>query len=92
MMEYVVWTSGRHCKSFRNSEYFPDQPLMYERFRKEKIVEAKVAKSAGNGNVMGMMDTIVTKGSPSALRGVGSGFRGHLVGIYYSRIIGVFYY
>ena len=53
MMEYVVWTSGRRCKSFRNSEYFPDQPLMYERFRKEKIVEAKVAKSAGNGNAMG---------------------------------------
>ena len=30
-----------HCKSSRNSEYFPDQPLMYERFRKEKIEEAR---------------------------------------------------
>ena len=32
----------RHRKSSRNSEYFPDQPLMYERFRKEKIVEVKI--------------------------------------------------
>lgn len=48
----------RHLKSSRNSEYFPDQPYMFERFRKEKTEEAKVAKSAGNGNAMGMMDTI----------------------------------
>ena len=33
---------------------------MYERFRKETIVEAKVAKSDENGNAMGMMDAIVT--------------------------------
>ena len=50
----------RHRKSFRNSEYFPDHPLMFKRFRKEKIVEAKVAKSASNRNAMGMIDTIVT--------------------------------
>ena len=30
-----------HCKSSRNSEYFPDQSLMYERFRKEKIEEVR---------------------------------------------------
>ena len=49
-----------HRKSYRNSEYFPGQPQIFERFRKEKTVEAKVAKSAGNGNAMGMMDTIAT--------------------------------
>ena len=41
MIEYAVWISGI-SKSSRNSEYFPDQPLMYKRFRKEKIVEVKI--------------------------------------------------
>ena len=47
----------RHHKSSRNSEYFQDQPFMYERFRKEKIVEAKIQRLR---NAMGVMDTIVT--------------------------------
>ena len=46
----------RHRKSSRNSEYFHYQPFMYEKFRKEKIVEAKVQRLR---NAMGMMDTIV---------------------------------
>ena len=47
----------RHRKSSRSSEYFQDQPFMYERFRKEKIVEEKIQRLR---NVTGMMDTIVT--------------------------------
>ena len=61
MIEYAVWTH-RHRKSSRNTEYFPDQPLMYERFRKEKIEEAKRLQNAlGMGIAIGMMDTIVTQ-------------------------------
>ena len=56
MKEYAVWTAGI-TKASGIMKNFPDQPLMYERFRKEKIVEAKIQRLR---NEMGVMDTIVT--------------------------------
>ena len=43
MREYAVWTAGI-TKASGIMKTFPDQPLMYERFRKEKIVEVKIQR------------------------------------------------
>ena len=43
MVEYAVWTLGI-AKALGILKNFPDQPLTYERFRKEKIVEAEIQR------------------------------------------------
>ena len=55
MITYAVLDT-RHRKSSRNSEYCHYQRFMYEKFREEKIVEAKIQRLR---NAMGMMDTMV---------------------------------